>query len=270
MGFNAVCRRRAFAVKAFFSVLSFAAFAFATCARAAGPQPPCDAATALEYPPPDSAPTFTIWQGNTLEQSNWQPPSCTGWPLTSRSKLLVTLTGSFHFDGAMDELLARVGDISALRNVQYWSTTRNKWRHLAYDASALEGPDSIVRRPDFSASDFKKGADLYYWEKSTSSGNAVYHLSVYESTPDRVAIASENVTPIRVFFVTLFKPNALQSVLFIQRLSPGLFGVYLIGRTDRGASVFADGREESYVNREVALYRQIAGIKTDLEPPAAR
>ncbi len=56
--------------------------------------------------------------GKELEQDKWQPPSCTDW-LTefTIAKLIVTLTGSFRFDGSMSALLARVGTISALRSI---------------------------------------------------------------------------------------------------------------------------------------------------------
>src|SRR4029077_12201770 len=106
--------------------------------------------TAPAYPPPEALPVIAIWHAGALAQGKWQPPSCTGWAPASRSKLVITLNGSFHFDGMMDQLLARIGAISQLRNVQYWSTTDKKWRPLAYDASALTGPNAKDRRADFS------------------------------------------------------------------------------------------------------------------------
>src|SRR6185295_16266160 len=98
----------------------------ASSAQAFGPQPPCAIAGAPAYPSPDAAPIIAIWQGKELQHGNWRPPSCSGWPAEVRSRLIVTLTGSFHFDGPMSALLARVGTISALRNIQYWSTTEKK------------------------------------------------------------------------------------------------------------------------------------------------
>ena len=41
-------------------------------------------------------------------------------------------------------------------------------------------------------------------------------------------------------------------------------------RVGEGASSFAVGREASYVNRTAALYRLVAGIPSDAEPPPAR
>jgi hypothetical protein len=238
-------------------------------AEAAGPQPPCAASVMAGYPGPDSVPSVAIWQGKELAQSNWHPPSCTGWASDSPSNLIVTLTASFHFDGPMSALLARVGTISALRNIQYWSTTEKSWGPLSNDASALTGPDPKSRRRDFSADELVQGADLYYWEDDTRTGPTVYRLRVSQSTPERFVISSDNVTPIRKFVFTLFRPGALQSMLIIQHVAPSVFGVFVLSRSGAGTSVLTAGHEKSYVNRAAALYRQLAGIKTDQEPPAA-
>jgi hypothetical protein len=156
-----------------------------------------------------------------------------------------------------------------LQSIQYWSTTDRKWGALSNDSSALTGPDSKLRRPDFSPSELVKGAELYYWEDDTRTGPAIYRLQVTESGSERFVISSENVTPIRRFWFTLFKPGALQSVLVIEHIAPDIFGISVLNRSGDGASVLTAGHEASYINRATALYRQLAGIKTDQEPPAA-
>ena len=139
---------------------------------------------------------------------------------------------------------------------------------MSSDASALTGPDSNSRRPDFSASELVKGADLYYWKNDTSTGPAVYRLRVSESASERFVISSDNITPIRRLWLTLFKPGALQSVLIIERVAPDVYGVSILTRSDEGASALTAGHESTFVNRAAALFRQLAGIKTDQEPPA--
>jgi hypothetical protein len=260
--------RGSIALKAFLPLLACSLLVLSHPAHAAGPQPPC--AASGSYPALDASPVIGIWHGKELEHGNWQPPLCTGWPANSRSKLLITLTGSFHFNGTMEALLARVGAISSLRTIRYWSVTEKEWGPMAYDASALSDGSPQSRRNDFSGADFVKGADLYYWENDTRMGETVYRLHIHESSPERVMISSDNITPIKRFFFTLFKPDSLQSLLFIQRLSPGIFGVYIMNRAGEGTSALASGHEESYVNRATALYRQLAGMKTDQEPPAMR
>jgi hypothetical protein len=68
----------------------------------------------------------------------------------------------------------------------------------------------------------------------------------------------------------MFPAGTLETALFIQRISPNVWGVYLLSRSLQGTSMLAAGHEASYVNRAVALFRQIAGIRTDEEPPAQR
>jgi hypothetical protein len=41
-------------------------------------------------------------------------------------------------------------------------------------------------------------------------------------------------------------------------------------RTGKNASKLINGHEASSINRAVAFYRYLAGIPTNLEPPAAR
>jgi hypothetical protein len=234
-----------------------------------GPQLPCPpAASTIAYPAPDALPKIAIWHGDALDRLGWTPPACTGWPATSRAKLIVTLTASFRHAGPMESLLARVGAISSLRDIRYWSATDGKWGVLAHDASALTGPDIKARRADFAAAELVKGADLHYWEDDTRTGSTVYRLKVLESGSERAVIANDNVTPVRRYLFTIFRPGALQSLLIIQRLSPGLYGVTIVNRSGEGTSILASGHDASYVSRVNALYRALAGIKTDLEPPA--
>lgn len=227
---------------------------------------PCTGTVWTDFPIPGAPPAITIRHGS--EAETWVPPSCTGW--LPPSKLVISLKGSFRSRGSMDDVLTRLGTISALANVRYWSVTDKRWDMLAHGAAALHGPDPNSRRADFSGQELTQGAELYYWVDDSRSGNVTYRLQVRERSPDRAIIISENVTPVRRFILTLFKPGALQSALFVYRLGPGVFGLYILNRTGEGTSLFAAGHEGSYVNRANALFRYMAGIRTNLEPPAVR
>jgi hypothetical protein len=48
---------------------------------------------------------------------------------------------------------------------------------------------------------------------------------------------------------------------------PGVWGLYSLLRTGRGASSLTSGDQASYVSRVVAFYRHLAGIPTDQSPP---
>lgn len=247
------------------------AAAAATLARDPGPTPPCEAQVWPAYAALAAPPAIASWRAAELDKLGWAPPACTGWSSSSRSERVVAVAGRFRFAGDAEGLLARAGAISALRNVRYWSTTDKAWRPLVFDASALAGGDAKAdRRRDFAASELTKGSQSYYWIDDSRSGAVVYRMRVLERDSRRLVLALENASPVRAYGVTLFEPGALQTVEYVERHGTDVWGLYLLTRIDRSASIFASGHEASSVNRAVALFRHLAGIPTAQEPPAVR
>lgn len=204
----------------------------------------------------------------------WTPPACTGWAAGPGQgfRTLVALAGRIQLAGGADQMLDRFGAISMLPGVRYWSTSDGAWRPLVSSASALDGPDPGRRRADFMAAELRGGRDAFFVQHdSRSSGDVVYRMRVLERGADRIVIGTENVTPVRLMVVTLFQPGALQAVHILQRLSSGSWGYYGLSRTTQdGSNSLTGGHEASYVNRAAALYRFIAGVPTDRDPPMAR
>lgn len=234
-----------------------------------GPRHACGSALAPAYPPPGAPPVVKVWHDKDLRRSGWEPPHCAGWAPSSHPKLVLAMAGSFRFDGTVDELLARIGAISTLSSVRFWSVTEKTWRPFVVDASALSGFDPRSRRSDFLVTEMTAGRELYYWEKQSRSGNIVYRMTVLERSRARAVVATENSTPVRLLLLTLFAPGAIQTLTCVEQISPGVWGAFLLVRTGAGASALAIGHDASYVNRAVAIYRHLAGIPTDEEPPAA-
>ena len=257
-------------MKSGYTILLLTLLVFPFAVHAVGPVAPCGGAASPAFAKPDTPPTITVLHANDLDNAKSHYSGCTGWDPASKATLVVALAGSFRFVGTIDGLLARIGSVSTLSKVQYWSTTSAKWRPVAYAASALTEPNAKSRRNDFLPSEFKKNASFYYWENDSRSGEVIIRVSVRERTTDRAVIVTENITPVRSFFVTLFPPGTIQGAVVLQRMSVHTWGVYLVSRTLEGSSGLAKGHEDSYVNRAVALYRQIAGIRTDQEPPSRR
>lgn len=131
---------------------------------AAGPQPPCGAESNPPYPDIDHSPAIQIWDRSTLGR-DWAPPDCLGWSAPGFTTLVSTVA-RFHATGA-EELLRRIGGISGLTGIRYWSTTHQSWRTLIVSAAALAGPGGSPR-PDFSAADLTPGA-VRYFNKATVS-----------------------------------------------------------------------------------------------------
>ena len=234
------------------------------------PRAPCAAAPLPAYAEPGVAPNVQAWGSSSKLAREWVAPACVGWA-TPGFDVLVAVSGSFKYDGEIDALLARVGAVSSMKGMRYWSTTEKAWRPLVTDAFALSGPDVGLKRPDFAAAQFTKGQSLYFAQSDNrSTGKTIYRQRVLVADRERVYIESENLTAVKMMLLTLFSPGDVQSVVFLDRRGPGVWNFYSLSRTRAGSSIMPGSHEASYINRAVAYYRHIAGLPTDPEPPAAR
>jgi hypothetical protein len=236
-------------------------------ARAEGIRPPCGTSPWPPYADVAGPPTVEVWNdGNT--GSRWEPPACTGWD-RGRFDLVVTVSGRFRGHDRVEAILSRVGAVSRWVGVRYWSVSRKRWQDLIVAAHALDGPDGRQRRADFTADEMRPDRDLYFSQTSSGSGAVVYRLRVRELRADRLVLETENVTMIRVLAMPLFKPGDFRTLYSFERSSPGVWSYYSLSGVNRGSNPLNQGHEASYVNRAVAIFRHIAGLPTDQEPPAA-
>ena len=241
-----------------------------------GPQPPCDSETIPAYPDSEHSPVVKVWDRSDLGR-DWIPPACIGWAEPGFSTLVVT-AARFRDPSGAEGLLRRVGAISQLAGVRYWSTTHQRWETLIVDAhavaglpgSALPGSTNDRRRADFSPKELSDGGSVYFEQSDNLSGRATYRLRVLSASSERLVFETENVSTIRFLLVPLFQPGEIQSIYFLQQESADVWRYYNIIRMGKNASRFAMGRPASSINRAVALFRHWAGIPTDREPPAAR
>ena len=233
------------------------------------PRPPCAVEPFPAYPALDAPPAVVLW--TEAELAGWSPPACTVWP-TGSATLVVGLAGRFGNAGDADAILARIGAISALREIRYWSITDKQWNPLFTRASALEGPDPKKPRGDFSAAEMREGHDDYFLAADNRSrDDAVSRLNVRQANPEHLVIEATNVTPLRFMFLSFAEPGDLQTWYFLDREAEGSWRFYSLTRVLYSSSFFARFVQgESYVNRAVAMYRHLAGIPTDRDPPAAR
>ncbi len=232
------------------------------------PQPPCGMEPVPAYPNLDSSPVVKSWSESEVGR-DWKPPACTGWAAPGFSSLITT-AARFRYTGGADGLLRRVGSISGLAGMRYWSVTHKQWQTLIVSAYALTDPQPDHRRQDFTPSEMTQGKLLYLEQTDNLSGASTYRMRIAEATEDRLVFEVENVAPIRYLFLTLFDPGEMQWIYFLDRESEDVWRYYGIVRTGRNASRLATEHESSSINRAVAFYRVLAGIPTDQDPPAAR
>jgi hypothetical protein len=214
-----------------------------------GPRPPCESAPPVpSFAPPGHAPNFNIWK-----ESDWVPPTCTGW--ISREGVVVAIAAQFYYGGTKGDLLARFGTISTLPNVKYWSVTENDWRTLITHAAALRGPDLSESRADFTGTELKNGKDLYFTETDNRLGEPVIYRMRATAKGETLVITTENVSAVQKFMLPLASPGDLQSIHYLTQIAPGTWSYYALARTVAPPlGMFGIVRNESYVNRALALY----------------
>lgn len=210
------------------------------------------------------------WDRSSLGR-DWKPPACTGWT-TAGFTTLITTVARFRYPagptGGSDGLLRHIGAISELSGTRYWSTTHQRWETLITEAYALTGLQSGQRRGAFTPGEMKAGNSLYFEQVDNLTGKGIYRMHILSVSTERLVFEVQNASTMRYFFLPLFDPGEMQSVYFLDRESENVWRYYSILRTGTNASrLFA---ADSAINRAVAIYRRLAGIPTDKEPPAAR
>jgi hypothetical protein len=205
------------------------------------------------------------WEDPKLGRS-WAPPACIVWAAPGFSTLVAT-AARFRYSGGVEGLRRRVGAISGLTGMLYWSTSKKRWQPLIVEASALRGTAGD-RRGDFSLDEVAESKNLYFEQNDSLLGSAVYRIRIRSVSPERLFFDTENTSTIRYFLLPLFGPSEVQSICSFERESPDVWRYYNLARTSASSSI--RGYQASYINRAVAFYRHLAGIPTDKEPPASR
>jgi hypothetical protein len=231
------------------------------------PVPPCGSTTVPPYSDVDKQPNVKAWDRSDLGR-DWTPPACTGWATPGLTTLVATAALFRHRSGA-EGLMRRIGAISELGGVRYWSTTHKRWQTLIVSACALSGPAGGQRRKDFSPDEITENKFLYFQQEDNLSGKAIYRMHIQNISPDRLVFDIENVSTIRYLLLPVFHPGEMQSIYFFERESQDVWRYYSITRTGANSSKLAGGHAASSINRAVAFYRYLAAIPTDQEPPAS-
>jgi len=229
---------------------------------AAGPVPPCAGSPGPAYGTPDGPPQAWVWTSAELQSEGWRPATCLGWP--SGARLIAALASRFHATGDVPQRLSRISNWPSIR---YWSISEQSWRPLALSVSALDSAGRPIG--DVPAEAVAAGRDTLFVERDEHTGETTYRLRVLARSADRLVVATENVTPIRLAILTAFDPGALQTVVFLQREDPDLWSSYQITRVGPASNALVLGHTGSFLNRLEAVRRYLAGRPTEGGPPIA-
>jgi hypothetical protein len=232
------------------------------------PRLPCGTASYPTIPALDAPPNVAFWTGADLGKE-WVPNICSGWR-AGATAFVVAVAGHFSNPNDVRAMLMHIGRISALPEVRYWSVTDKKWEALFGRAASLTGPGAAKPRADFSAAEFHSGSELYFLSADNrTQKDMITKLRAKEIGPDRIVLEMTNVSPVRWLGFTVVPAEDMQTLYFLDRESAGTWQFYSMTRV-LNASLFFSRLVSvaSYVNRAIAMYRHIAGIRTDRDPPA--
>jgi hypothetical protein len=208
--------------------------------------------------------TVEIWFGGDL--GDWAPPTCTGWsarPFT----VLVEAFGDTALTGGPSAILARLARISDLTTILYWSTRRERWRDLIPDATALSGPDPAHRRTDFDEAELRAGPIFFWQEENTPLGAVTYRMSARIVDAQTVVVEINNALPTRAKLFASVPPGHHEFLYLFRQLDNEMWSLYGLMRSGSGPRLVARAGRKSYGNRAVALFRYLAGERTDGAPP---
>ncbi|HEX5279490.1 MAG TPA: DUF6675 family protein [Micropepsaceae bacterium] len=248
---------------------AYAALA-ATAVISVQPRPPCAAADPVPgYAPLDAPPNIALSTARDTAAS-WNIPACTVWTQNSAT-LVVGLAGRFHSAADPAALLARIGAISSLTDVRYWSVTDKRWNAMFTRAFALDGRDPGKRRADFSADDLLSGRELNFLAADNRSGrDAVSSLRVTGDSNSTIVLETANATPLRWFLLSFAAPGNVQTWYFFTHETGDSWRFYSFTRVLYAARLFERIiPDASYINRAVAMFRYFSDVPTDRDPPAA-
>jgi hypothetical protein len=251
------------------AVFCFTASGFASAQSL--PVPPCAGTAVPAAAAIEESLNQLVWIEDELPD-DWTPPACTGWT-AGPTKVLLAAAGRFELAGDSAALIERLGRISTMTDIVYWSTSRSRWRNLFEEAAALSSPDEDSARRDFSAAEIIPGTPLYYWLKEDNpTAGVVYRIDIHENSPDRLVFETTNATPVRTQLLLvrarIAAAGEFRQLYYIEREAGDSWHYYNLSRLGEATSL-AGTSAANYRNRSEAFFRFLSGQQMDREPPAA-
>ena len=230
-------------------------------ARAAASQ--CGSAAPPPYPAADRPALVHSWLADGRQDG--PRPDCSELR-TREFELLVRVVASFTTALDANGLLARMGAVSGLKGMAYWSFTEKKRLELVRESYAVDKPASMQRRADFSAAELRSGAECFFVQSDNRSSTLVpYSLQLLPGAGERLALRVENVGDLRYMGLKVVAAHEMQWVMVLEPLGPGRWGY----RALQGVCHLGMGRAEQHrlsnLSRSVAMFDQFAGRQTDVE-----
>ncbi len=234
--------------------------------RPAGAAEPsmCGSAPAPAYPAHDKPALVHSWLRGGHQDGAL--PDCNS--LRNRDvELLVRVTARFTSTQDAAAMLGRLGMVSSLKGMAYWSYTDKKRQMLVRESFAVDQPGSMKPRADFTAAELRSGNTLFFAQSDNRAGTLVpYSLQLLSAGPERLVLRVENVGDLRYLGFKLVGAHDMQWALALEPLGNGHWGYRsLLGLCHLGMGG-AEQHRLSNLARSVAMFDHLAGRQTDIEP----
>jgi len=223
----------------------------------------CGSAPGPAYPAVDQPALVHSWL---LDGHQDGPrPDCTGLR-TREFELLVRVTASFSSALDATGLLARMGAVSALKGMPYWSFTEKKRQALIRESYAIDRPATMTPRADYSPAELRSGAELYFAQSDNRAATLMpYSLQLLPSGPQQLMLRVENVADLRYMGFKVVAAREMQWAVLLEPLGNGRWGY----RSLQGICHLGMGRAEQHrlsnLSRCVAMFDHLAGRQTEIE-----
>ncbi len=229
------------------------------------PVPPCAHAETRPAAPPLDQPPAVLACTDTGLLGAWQPPVCLGWHVKP-ANVLLALAARFRL-ADFEALLHRFTRVSGLTKIRYWSVTRQTWRPLFLEAVPLASADPTSGRDDFRRGEIRLGQPIHVLLEDDLLGPVVHAITVETFSPERIRVTMHNVRPGRVLGMEVLPVDGLETVLLLEREKAAVWRYWSIMRATIDAPGFLLPPTASYANRAAAIFRYVAALPTDAEPP---
>jgi hypothetical protein len=168
------------------------------------------------------------------------------------------------------QILRRLVSTAGLRQIRYWSFSRKQWRGLFAHVDTLSGPNRNLKRNDLGLDEIRTGQDYFMWQKEDSIASGMILRSRFEHLAEnRVIFKQVNLSESHILWTKILAPDEFETIYFLDHESGDVWRYYSLTRFGAAARPLSDASLASVINRSVAIYRYLAGIPTDREPPAA-
>ena len=243
------------------AVIAVALTLSACSALAEGPVPPCAGPAEPAFPEVGAPPNVRAWYSEDLR--GWQSPACVAWKQSSADAVAAS-AGRFLEPDGVDALLARFGAVSGYTNIMYMSQHGNGWRSLVRRAKALSTPNESDARDDFTLDEMKAGKPLHLFMGGTAVNSIVYRMTVLERTEDKLTLAIENTSTLRVIGIPLLREGAGQFLFNFERDIGDVWKGYVMLRIGSALNNLMRPSINEYETRAVGMFRHFAGLPTQV------